>query len=183
VYPVLKAMEEAGQIRRGYFVAGLGATQFAAGGADDRLRALREPPETAVTTVLSATDPANPYGTIIPWPPLPGERLERRAGARVFLRDGELVAFLMRNERTLVTFPPAEGRAPQDTAPIVARLLAGLVESGERPALLIARIDGREPADSSLAPHLAREGFRPGSAGFLKRGGHASVAGRESVQP
>src|SRR5262249_35905720 len=41
VYPVLKAMEEAGRIRRGYFVAGLGATQFALPGALDLLRSLR----------------------------------------------------------------------------------------------------------------------------------------------
>ena len=38
VYPVLKALEERGQVRRGYFVAGLGAAQFAVPGAVDRLR-------------------------------------------------------------------------------------------------------------------------------------------------
>ena len=42
VYPVLKALEERGQVRRGYFVAGLGAAQFALPGAVDRLRAERE---------------------------------------------------------------------------------------------------------------------------------------------
>ena len=40
VYPVLKAFEEAGRVRRGYFVEGLGAAQFAAPGAVDRMRAL-----------------------------------------------------------------------------------------------------------------------------------------------
>ena len=40
VYPVLRAMEEAGQCRRGYFVEGLGAAQFALPGAVDRMRAL-----------------------------------------------------------------------------------------------------------------------------------------------
>src|SRR5204863_5666835 len=45
VYPVLKAMEEAGRIRRGYFVAGLGATQFALPGALELLRSLRDPSE------------------------------------------------------------------------------------------------------------------------------------------
>ena len=39
VYPVLRALEEAGRIRRGYFVDGLGAAQFALAGALDRLRA------------------------------------------------------------------------------------------------------------------------------------------------
>ena len=40
VYPVLRAMEEAGQARRGYFVEGLGGAQFALPGAVDRMRAL-----------------------------------------------------------------------------------------------------------------------------------------------
>jgi ATP-dependent helicase Lhr and Lhr-like helicase len=40
VYPVLRAMEETGQCRRGYFVEGLGGAQFALPGAVDRLRAL-----------------------------------------------------------------------------------------------------------------------------------------------
>jgi ATP-dependent Lhr-like helicase len=47
VYPVLQAMEEAGRVRRGYFTAGLGATQFAVPGAEDRLRDVREADEEA----------------------------------------------------------------------------------------------------------------------------------------
>ena len=41
VYDVLKAMEESGKVRRGYFVADLGATQFAMPAAVDLLRSLR----------------------------------------------------------------------------------------------------------------------------------------------
>ena len=44
VYDVLKALEESGRIRRGYFVAGLGATQFALPAAVDLLRQLRTRP-------------------------------------------------------------------------------------------------------------------------------------------
>ena len=75
VYPVLKAMEESGHLRRGYFVAGLGATQFALPGALDLLRSLRdgnraEPDEGegAEIAALAATDPANPYGATLKWP-------------------------------------------------------------------------------------------------------------------
>jgi ATP-dependent Lhr-like helicase len=46
VYQVLRAMEDAGRIRRGYFVAGLGGAQFAMPAALDLLRAHREAPET-----------------------------------------------------------------------------------------------------------------------------------------
>jgi ATP-dependent Lhr-like helicase len=65
VYEVLKAMEDAGRIRRGYFVAGLGAAQFAMPAALDLLRSMRDEPDTARTVILAATDPANPYGSIL----------------------------------------------------------------------------------------------------------------------
>ena len=67
VYGVLKVLEERGQVRRGYFVTGLGAAQFALPGAVDRLRSVREAPAGPDGTdggalepalVLAATDPA-----------------------------------------------------------------------------------------------------------------------------
>ena len=86
VYPVLRAMEESGRARRGYFVAGLGAAQFALPGAVDRLRAIRDDEPTV--RVLAATDPAQPYGAALPWPRgADDERLplQRAAGAYVVL--------------------------------------------------------------------------------------------------
>src|SRR4029077_13736032 len=72
VYPMLKALEEAGRIRRGYFVAGLGAAQFALAGALARLRGVREPARSTgdalYVHLLAAADPANPYGAAVPWP-------------------------------------------------------------------------------------------------------------------
>ena len=77
VYPVLKAMEEHGRIRRGYFVAGLGATQFALPGALELLRSLRVPDDEPEIVVLSATDPANPYGTTLKVPSSASKRAAR----------------------------------------------------------------------------------------------------------
>jgi ATP-dependent Lhr-like helicase len=68
IYPVLKTMEESGRVRRGYFIAGLGATQFALPGALDLLRSLRDPVDSSDVAVMSATDPANPYGATLKWP-------------------------------------------------------------------------------------------------------------------
>ena len=82
VYPVLRALEEQGRVRRGYFVAGLGGLQFAEPGALERLRARREPdPESALAVVLAAADPANPYGAALPWPRADTVRPQRAAGA------------------------------------------------------------------------------------------------------
>ena len=68
VYDVLKALEDAGRIRRGYFASEVGATQFALPAALDLLRSLKDVPDEPEVVVLAATDPANPYGTILRWP-------------------------------------------------------------------------------------------------------------------
>jgi ATP-dependent Lhr-like helicase len=171
VYDVLKAMEDAGRARRGYFVAGLGATQFALPGADDRLRALKDEPATHRTVVLAATDPANPYGAALPWPEKEGAHPARVAGAQVILLDGALVAFARRTERNVVTYLPNDEPERSQAARAVAQALAALVDEGGRSALLVGQVDGDDPRESVLSPQLEEAGFTAGARGFLKRGG------------
>ncbi len=169
VYDVLKAMEESGRVRRGYFVAGLGATQFAAPGADDRLRSMRDRPETPHVLVLAATDPASPYGAALPWPERQGARPGRAAGAHVILRDGELMGYLGKAERTLLTFLPPEEPERGHAAAALATALAGMVEQGSRRTLLIAQVDAEPTEKAPLAPYLSKVGFTATSRGFFKR--------------
>jgi ATP-dependent Lhr-like helicase len=175
VYDVLKAMEDAGRVRRGYFLAGRGATQFALPGADDRLRAARDPSDAPRTIVLAATDPANPYGAAVPWPArTAGEdetgRPQRVAGALVVLYDGVLVGWLGRGGDSLTTFVAEESR-PGASAAALANALGGLVESGERRALLLVTIDGGPAPKSPLGPALYEAGFRASSEGWLRTRG------------
>ena len=96
-------------MRRGYFVAGLGAAQFAVPGAVDRLRSHRENHENPAGTdpfVLASTDPAQPYGASLPWPPSAG-RPARSAGSLVVLVDGEAAVHVERGGRSITTFPAA----------------------------------------------------------------------------
>jgi ATP-dependent Lhr-like helicase len=170
VYPVLKAMEESGRARRGYFVAGLGGAQFAVPGAEERLRSFREPSPEPLTLVLAATDPANPYGATLPWPREEGEaHAQRSAGAQVVLHDGRLIGWLGRVEQNLMTFLPAEEPLRSHASRALAQTLAGLVGEGRRKALLIARVDGAQVADSPLAGELRAAQFIPGIKGYLKR--------------
>jgi ATP-dependent Lhr-like helicase len=171
VYDVLKAMEEAGRVRRGYFVAGLGATQFAAPGAEDRLRSMRERPEAPHVAVLAATDPANPYGAALPWPDRPeGARPGRASGAQVVICDGDLIGYLGRAERSLLTFLPAEEPERGHAAGALAAALSHMIESGRRRSLLLGQVDGEPTEKSPLAPHLSKAGFTATSRGFFKRG-------------
>jgi ATP-dependent helicase Lhr and Lhr-like helicase len=73
IYPALKTMEDSGWVRRGMFVAGLGAAQFAMPAAVDMLRSLRSEQQTPEVLFLAATDPANLYGTLLPWPRRDGD--------------------------------------------------------------------------------------------------------------
>ncbi|MGZ6060461.1 MAG: Lhr family helicase, partial [Myxococcaceae bacterium] len=86
VYQVFRLLEDGGRVRRGYFVSGVGAAQFALPPVLDLLRSLRDLPEEPEVTVLAATDPANPYGTLLRWPPLdgaPARGPSRSAGSQV----------------------------------------------------------------------------------------------------
>ncbi|MGE3706312.1 MAG: DEAD/DEAH box helicase, partial [Vicinamibacterales bacterium] len=175
IYPVLKALEEHGRIRRGYFVAGLGATQFALPGALDLLRSVRDAEGEPEVAVLSALDPANPYGATLRWPPAPamdaGRGPTRSVGATVILVNGALAAFLARGDRLLLTWLPDAEPDRSHVGRAVARVL---IDRARRPrageeaprGMLIEEVDGRPPADHPLAPFLIAAGFLGGALGF-----------------
>ncbi len=161
VYPVLKALEERGQVRRGYFVSGLGGAQFALPGAVDRLRAAREPaPVDEPAVVLAATDPAQPYGASLPWPSSTG-RPARAAGSLVVLVAGQVVAYIERGGRSLVVFPEAAHH------PQWAEAVASVVTGGRAKRLELARIDGEPAVESPHAAALRSVGFADGYRGLV----------------
>ncbi|CNE20184.1 ATP-dependent DNA helicase [Mycobacterium tuberculosis] len=184
VYPVLRAFEETGRCRRGYFVEGLGAAQFALPGAVDRLRALR--PTTAPlddisalwetprkpdvrALVLAAADPANPYGAALPWPGradevASGHKPGRKAGALVVLIEGRLVLYVERGGRTLLTWDDD----PDVLQPAVDAL-ALAVREGALGKLTVERADGESINDSPLAAALESAGFHPTPRGLRLR--------------
>ncbi|MEK6207180.1 MAG: DEAD/DEAH box helicase [Chloroflexota bacterium] len=168
-YGVLKAMEDAGRIRRGYFVAGLGAAQFALPGAVDRLRAARERPEEPYAVVLAATDPGNPYGAALSWPERPeGRKPMRMAGALVILVDGRLAGWLGRGEEQLLTFVSDEADA-EPTRNALATALAAEVGPDRRTALFIQTVDGAPVDESPLADAFREAGFARTPRGYLRR--------------
>ncbi|MDQ2748112.1 MAG: ATP-dependent helicase [Actinomycetota bacterium] len=174
VYPVLKAAEESGRARRGYFVDGLGAAQFALPGAVDRLRAEARPTgirEPAPALVLAATDPANPYGAALAWPIAPavegtrrGHQAARKAGALVVTVDGSCVIYVERGGRTLLSF--------SDNVEVLqpaADALALAVRDGALGKLQVERADGAPIVSSPLGGALEAAGFRPTPRGLRLR--------------
>ncbi len=185
VYPVLKAFEETGRARRGYFLEGLGGAQFAVGAAVDRMRALARGPaddapwRTPVpggwrsrerprqrAVVLAAADPANPYGAALPWPERAdgGHRPGRKAGALVVLVDGALVLYVERGGRSLLSWTDD----PDWLAP-AADALALAVREGGLGRLAVERTDGEPALTSPLGTALEAAGFHPTPRGLRLR--------------
>lgn len=169
VYPVLRAMEESGAVRRGYFVRGHGGTQFALPGADERLRSVREHDDDAEAIVLAATDSASPWGSILPWPERQSEaagRPQRVTGARVVLWQGGLVGWMPRSDPSLITFLP-EGPTRPIAARAMARALVGLAQRLRLPVLLIATIDGAPAAEGETGRAFLEAGFIATGGGLM----------------
>ena len=196
VYTVLKAFEEAGRVRRGYFVEGLGAAQFAAPGAVDRMRALAaaspstETPlwETAVpggwdaspyatrqrqrrdearAVVLAATDPANPYGGALPWPDRAAE-----GGHKPGRKAGALVVLV---DGALVLYVERGGktllsfRDDDSCLGPAVDALALAVRDGALGKLTVTKADGEAALTSPLGLALEAAGFRPTPRGLRLR--------------
>jgi ATP-dependent Lhr-like helicase len=193
VYPVLRAFEENNRARRGYFVETLGAAQFGTVGSVDRLRAFATPdraPEGPV--VLAATDPANVYGAALPWPDrggpaegdsadrvavdvgegtgggkrATGHRAGRKAGALVVLVDGDLVLYVERGGKSLLSFTEDE-----TTLKEAATALSGAVAAGALGRMVVQKADGASVhTDTPLSAALQAAGFAATPRGLRLRG-------------
>ncbi len=159
VYGELRTLETLGVCRRGYFVEGLGGAQFAVPGAVERLRELRsvrgEEPE---TLVLAAADPAQPYGSALPWPRRAGARAARVAGAWVVLLDGAAALYVERGGRSLV---PLREPDPEWLRAALEALVAH-VKAGGAKRLAVERFDGVPVGESEAMALLVEAGFLAG---------------------
>jgi ATP-dependent Lhr-like helicase len=186
VYPVLRAFEENGRARRGYFVETLGAAQFGTPGSVDRLRSFAFPdrvPSGAV--VLAATDPANVYGAALPWPERPGAEVDgvdigegtgrraptghragRKAGALVVLADGDLVLYVERGGKTLLSWTEDEHLLKE-----AATALSGAVAAGALGRMTVQKADGASVHEATpLSAALQAAGFAATPRGLRLRG-------------
>jgi ATP-dependent Lhr-like helicase len=190
VYRVLSRFEESGRARRGYFIEGLGAAQFATGPTIDRLRTYArdldddervDPDRKREALTLAATDPANPYGASLPWPSGDagdddaeateaggkttgrGHRPGRKAGALVTTVDGRLAVYVERGGKSVLTFTDD----PADLSAAAASI-AGIVRSGLR-KLSVERVDGEFVLESPLGTALRAAGFTATPQGLRLR--------------
>jgi ATP-dependent Lhr-like helicase len=107
---VLRRLEARGDLRGGRFVAGVSGEQFALPEAVAALREARRAEPTGSTIVVSAADPLNLVGILVP-----GPRVPSLAGNRVLYRDGAPVAALVGGDvQMFAELATADVRAAED---------------------------------------------------------------------
>ena len=179
-YKVLSGFEETGRARRGYFVEGLGAAQFATSATVDRVRSYARDAEATApldALTLAATDPANPFGAALPWPAAAdfeagtqtdaakrGHRPGRKAGSLVVLVDGALAVYVERGGKTVLTFTPDEDVLRAAAVSLAATVRARLGK------LRVERVDGEFSIGTPLGDALQEAGFAPHPNGLRIRG-------------
>ncbi|KAA9395422.1 DEAD/DEAH box helicase [Kocuria coralli] len=183
IYRVLTAIEDAGQTRRGYFIEGLGAAQFAQSSTVDRLRGFaddeqaRTKPREPQVLALAATDPASPWGATLSWPPVittengTGHRPGRKAGAVVVSVDGSPVLYFERGGRTVLVFDDDPARIR-----MCAPAVVDLVHAGAAEKLTVEKVNGHGvlgsgPLESTVRDALVTAGFSTTPKGLRMRRG------------
>nr|WP_058303319.1 hypothetical protein [Gorillibacterium timonense] len=86
LYGILKQLEDWGLLTRGFFVSGIPVMQFASRETVEALRAFQPLTGGNSYSLLSAADPANPYGILLPWPERSNTTFARKPGHYLLLR-------------------------------------------------------------------------------------------------
>jgi ATP-dependent Lhr-like helicase len=188
LYDVFQRMEERGRLRRGYFTLGVGATQFAQPAALELLRSLRSDPDEDEVVHVAATDPANPYGSILKWP-APDSTLAgasrgptRSVGASVVLVNGRLGAFVARGGRAVFAYlPDNEPERSRAGRAIASRLAAAATGDAAAGGLLVSEINGAPAASHPLGRYLVNAGFAATALGYLRPRQRPSSAAAQGV--
>ncbi|WPL17122.1 putative ATP-dependent helicase Lhr [Thiorhodovibrio winogradskyi] len=192
IYRILRDMEAAGQVRRGYFIEGLSGAQFARAAVVERLRQTLHDDDSLLSgkappsiIALPAIDPANPWGNLLSWPDTSNPaaaRPKRSAGAWLLLHLGHPVLYLAPGGRSLLTFPePLRDPGIQQAA---FQALRQLPRSGQRRSLTIEKIDGIAAERTPWREALQQCGFEFDYRGFCaKAAKSAAGSGGAAINP
>jgi ATP-dependent Lhr-like helicase len=160
IYHELKRLEYRGEVRRGYFVAGLAGAQFALPEAVELLRAAPAGEEAPV--VLAASDPSNPYTLpLAPGAATPDPLVRPRgAGALLVTRSGRIVLVAEGRGTKLRVAEGATAAEVRDAARALAERLVARQRRGRMRDLVVETVDGERASASRWAEALREAGFR-----------------------
>uniref|UniRef100_UPI00260134FC Lhr family helicase n=1 Tax=uncultured Corynebacterium sp. TaxID=159447 RepID=UPI00260134FC len=176
-YRTLSVWEDSGEVLRGYIVEGLGGAQFAPRDVISQLRRMQDgrghtAGELAASErapqLLSVLDPANPFGSTLPWPEVSSATAEgmapaRTAGAMIIISAGRAEAYVSRGGKNVVLFArPDFGDATSAALgasaaqiDLVVGTLKEAIRAGRLSPVAIEKVNGSSVMDISTTDWVA----------------------------
>lgn len=150
--PMLRKLEEWGMAARGFFVKGIPAMQFAARETVEQLEAPL-PDREGKALLVSAADPANPFGAWVEWPEHPVVQFARKPG-NFLLYDGGRFTLWLENygKHIAVMAEPPEAAPGQEErlAALLAEALPALISRHHLTKIVVERWNGKPVSQSGL---------------------------------
>jgi ATP-dependent Lhr-like helicase len=157
---VLRKLEDWGMAVRGFFVKDIAAMQFTTRETVEQLEAAL-PADTGRLVLLSAVDPANPYGAWVEWPELPAVQFARKPGNFLVFEGNELCLWVENFGKHVAVFPGHPAAAPGENerlTGILAEVFSTIIARHHLSKITVERWNGRPAAESGLEEDFRRLG-------------------------
>jgi ATP-dependent Lhr-like helicase len=169
IYRELKRLEYRGEVRRGYFVEGMGGAQFALPEAVERLRAQPELDAQAPIIVMSAADPANPYTLSLESIARGSLVRPRGAGALLLTRRGNVIMNAEGRGKRISIASDASDADVTEAARLLGEYLSRGTPAGARAARdpSIEVVNGEAAGGSAHVDAIMDGGWRRATGGLV----------------
>lgn len=152
---VLGKLEEWGMAARGFFIEQVPLLQFTTPEEGERLRQA-QPEDEGLLTAVSAADPANPFGLLVPWPEHSLAHFSRKPGNYLVYRGSRLVLWLEQHGKLIISLDDSFRIGPQEllpeqTAEELKGLLRTLLQRSGLRKIVIDKWDGEPAAEGPAA--------------------------------
>ncbi|MFF2479522.1 DEAD/DEAH box helicase [Paenibacillus sp. NPDC058071] len=157
--PILRRLEEWGSVTRGSFIEGEAAMQFTTPETAQAIRGA-EPKldEKEAITVLSAVDPANPFGLFMDWPAAESVSFSRKSGNYLVLSGGRLLYWIENNGKRMYAFDEDASGTDKKTAAHMKAIAGELIQRQKLTKLVIERWNGQAVTETSAIGPLEDAG-------------------------
>ncbi|WP_027084687.1 DEAD/DEAH box helicase [Cohnella panacarvi] len=163
LYPALKRLEEWGVLTRGTFIGGMSSLQFTTREMSEAVRLPVPELQQQGATVLSAADPANPYGWMIDWPKhVKHAAFARNAGNYILLQGDRWLYWIEGRGKKVFSMATEEGvesgLSTENQAVMLLHAFRTIIRRQKLVKMTIERWNGKPVMETELGQALVHQG-------------------------
>lgn len=162
----IRKLEDWGMLARGFWIQGIAHMQVA---APETVEQLRQPDVADVggTVVLSAVDPANPYGSLLRWPEREQASFARKPGNYMVFVRGRWVLWIENNGKRFVTIDRERLEEADSEAGVVLEAVRVILRQSGLRKIVVDSWDGAAAPQTEAADWFRRIGAEADRGTFV----------------